>query len=581
MGKIIKRKVEKTFPWFLSLCLLSSLVLGFSFNINFDLIPGNDRGLINMSQEAQADTATTTVEVADAAPYFAAGDEPEEDPASASTSPVNIGSSIDFKGTGTDPEGLGFLLVICTASSASVSNWVPSCDGGGTELCSTASTTDQTETSCTYNNVSDPGSETQEWYGFVCDKNRCSDPHQGGATASGSPVYINHHPNLASVNTTVDDQEPGGTFTIEGTVTDGDTEGGADELTMYVCDSNNFTLGLGCVDNEICNGTSTSPNVSCNYTDTSPTPDQAYTYYAFVYDWHDLEATSSVSSNYTIINVSPEIGDGTVSLNAGQNINLNIKNATEVEVAATTTSVTDQNGCTDLSNATSTMYLSGEGAGCSADDNNCYLVSSCTLSDCSGNTDPTATYTCTTTFAYHTVPTDAGVGGGYAGQSWYARITVTDDNGTATSSSYTTLDGVEVVSAAALDITEIMIDYGVVDSNSNTDTWNASTTVINYGNTPLDNELYGLDLEDGANFIGGENQKFSTSTFDYDTGGTNLTASSSPGLDLDVEIARPTDQSDFSDVIWWGIGIPLGTVSGEYYGQNTFSASEDADGNWN
>lgn len=566
----------------MSVCLLGSMVLGFSFNINFDFIDGNDIGFISMSQEAQADTATTSVEVADAAPYFAVGDEPEESPASASTSPVNIGDDITFKGTGTDPEGTGFSLVICTASSASVSDWTPSCGAGGEILCSSASTTDQTETTCTYNNVDDPGSETLEWYGFVCDKHRCSDPHQGGSTASGSPVYINHHPQVTGVNTTVDNQEPGGTFTIEGSVTDSDTAGEADEISMYVCNTNSFDISGGCdPGEEICNGTSTSPNVSCNYTDTAPTPDQAYDYYAFFYDWHDLEATSSVSSNYTVINVSPEIGIGTVSLNAGQDIDLNIKGASEVEVAATTTSVTDQNGCTDLSNATSTIYLSSAGADCSADDNDCYLVNSCALSDCSGDSDPTATYTCTTTFAYHSIPTDAGVGGGYASQSWFARITAIDDDSAATSSSYTTLDGVEVVSAAALDVTQLMIDYGVVDSNSNTDAWNASTTIVNYGNTPLDSELYGDDLVDGANFIGVENQKYSTSSFDYDLSGTTLNASSSPGQNLNIDIARPTSQADVDDVIWWGIGIPLGTVSGEYTGQNTFVATEDGDGNWN
>ncbi|MBD3247744.1 hypothetical protein GF382_00445 [Candidatus Falkowbacteria bacterium] len=590
MGKIIKRKVQRTFPWIMSLCLISSLVVGFSFNINFDFIPGNDKGIFNIGHEVQADTATTTVEVRNAAPYFDTGDEPEEDPASASTSPVNIGDSISFKGTGTDPEGDPYYLIICTASSASVTGGnPPTCGGGGSQLCISATTTSGSQISCTYNNLTDPGSETQEWYAFVCDDHPttpgCSDANQGVGVASGSPVYVNHHPSLASVSTTVDNQEPGGTFTIEASVTDGDTEGGADEMTLYVCTTNSFTLGAGCDATTICTGSSTSPNVSCNYTDTAPTPDQAYTYYAFVYDWHDLEATSSVSSNYTIINVSPSIGVGTVSLNSGSDINLNIKGASEVEVAATTNSVTDQNGCTDLNGATSTMYLSGVAGGsdCSADDNDCYTVSSCTLSSCTGADDPTATYTCSTTFAFHTIPTDAGVGGGYDAMSWYAKITATDDNSVSTSSSYTTLNGVEVVSAAALDVTEVQIDFGVVDSNGNTGSWNASTTVINYGNTPLDTELYGDDLLEswvGPSLIGVENQEFSTSTFTYGSG-TDLTASSSPGLNLNVDIARPTNQSDLSDIIYWGIQVPLGTISGNYYGVNTFSATEDADGNWN
>ena len=474
-------------------------MIGFSFNVNFDFISDNDRGLINISQEAQADTATTTVEVMNAAPYFDTGDEPEEDPASASTSPVNIGGSIDFKGIGTDPEGDDYWLLICTADSATSSiGSAPSCTGAGSQLCVSSKASSTDETSCTYGSVTDPGLEMQVWYAFVCDDHgtypRCSASNQGGSTASGSPVYINHYPYLSAVNTTVDNQEPGGTFTIQGTITDGDTEGGADELEMHICTTNSFT-SYTCDATTICTGTSTSPNVSCNYIDTAPTPDQAYTYYAFVFDWHNLQATSTASSTYTIINVSPQIGAGTVVLNGGSDIEPNVKNASEILVYATSSSVTDQNGCTDLSGATSTIYLSGAtgGADCSADDNDCYLVSACTLSDCSGASDATATYSCTTTMAFYTIPTDAGVGGGYAAMSWFARIGVSDE-AVGTSSSYTTLNGVEVVSAAALDVTEVLIDYGTVESNNDTGAWNASTTVVNYGNTPIDSELYGDDL---------------------------------------------------------------------------------------
>lgn len=593
MGKIIKKKVERSFPWLVSLCLLGTLMVGFSFNLTFDFIPGNDRGLISMSQEAQADTATTTVEVMNAAPYFANGFEPEEDPASASSSPVNIGGSIDFKGTGTDPEGDDYWLLICTSDSAtSTIGSAPSC--GGTQLCVSNKASSTVEASCTYSNLTDPGSETQVWYGFVCDDHntspRCSLSDQGVGTASGSPVYVNHHPILTTVNTTVDNQAPGGTFTIQGNVTDSDTSGGADELTMYVCATSSFSIAGGCAGaptNEICSGTSNSPNVSCQYTDTAPTPDAAYTYYAFVYDWHELQATNTITNfnTYTIINVSPEIGAGTVTLNGGTNIGLNIKNATEVSINTLSTSITDQNGCTDLVGATSTIYLSGVAgaAGCAANDNDCYQIASCVLSACTGDTDPTATYTCTTDMAFHTIPTNTG---DYSAQSWYSRITAYDE-AYSTSSDYNTLNGVEVLAAAALDVTQAIIDYGIVESNNDTGAVNAATTIVNFGNTPLETELEGEDLQrvGGGGIIEVQNQEYATSSFTYSTG-IDLVASSSyvgPALQAGLVSPRPTNQTNVEDVVYWGIAIPLGTVSGNYEAYNTFTATVDNDGNenWN
>ena len=61
-----------------------------------------------------------------------------------------------------------------------------------------------------------------------------------------------------------------------------------------------------------------------------------------MFDNHGLEATSSpLSSSYTIDNVPPVLG--TLLLNGGLPVTLNVKGAPDVTVSTVNSSVTDQN----------------------------------------------------------------------------------------------------------------------------------------------------------------------------------------------------------------------------------------------
>jgi hypothetical protein len=587
MGKIIKEKAKKSLPLILMICLMNLFFMGFSFNLNFDLVGLNEKtGLFDFSREAKADQASTTVTVMNAPPWFTVA--PEENPSSTSTSPVNIGASIGFQGTGTDGEGDDYWFIVCTTTEATstVVAPAPTCVAGN-YLCRSAKASSTVQATCTYNNVKNVAPETQAWYAFVCDDHagdpRCSVVGAQGSGNSGSPFYVNHPPSLTNAYTSVDNQAPGGTFTIYAESVDNDTTGGTDEIEMYACSTNAWTLSSGCTATTLCTGSSTSPDVSCNYTDTAPTQDQAYNYWVFIKDWHELTGTGNGdSSTYTITNVAPTVAN--VSLNRGQNINLNIKNAPGVDVLATSTSITDNNGCQDVVSATSTIYLGtvAGGANCTANDNNCYKTAAayCFLSGCDAgpDSDATVSFICSTTMAFHAVPTD--VGSGAAATSWYARITAWDESSFG-SGSYTTLNGVEVVSTAALEVTQLSIDYGIIQAGMDSGTDNSTTTIVNYGNTPIDTAISGMDMlmnGVGPQLIGIERQEWNLANFAYGAG--TDTSSTTPAT-ADTVIDRPTNATDVTDDVYWGIGLPSSIPSADYEGYNIFTVVEDPDGNWN
>ncbi|MDD5527637.1 MAG: hypothetical protein PHO56_01520 [Patescibacteria group bacterium] len=587
MGKILKRKIKHTLPIIVIFCLLNILTLGFSFNLNLNFVKVQERGLVKMAIGAQADTATTSVIVKNAPPAFSVS--PTEVPTSTSTTPVNVGGSIGFQATGLDGEGDDYWLIICSTNSATSTQpgGLPTC--GVTEFCLSNKASSSVSASCTYNNVTDPGAETQAWYAFVCD-DHYGDPHCSlsgqGSGDGGSPFYVNHAPRLVHLYTSVDNQDPGVNFTFTASTSDSDVLGGTDHMNLYVCaTTTGWTAGGGCgVGSTLCVGSSTlNTSISCTYATGIPRMHGAYTYYGFVKDWHGLAASqgNGTSSTYNVNNVAPTISN--VTLNQGNNITLNIKNAPAVLVKASSTSVTDNNGCTDLSSATSTIYIESatSGANCAADDSYCYQIgtSYCSISKCSGPTSATAAVTCSTSMAFYAMPTDASSIASTS--SWYAKIKVADAPGLKGEASYTVLNGVEVVSASALEVSELDIPYGTVQAGTNTGATNALTTIINFGNTPIDTEVSGTDMSKnsiGPEIIGIENQKHLKTAFNFNAEGT-VTSSSTPDT-VQTDVSRPTSAVDVSNPIYWGIAVPFGTPSANFYGQNLFTVVLDKYDNW-
>lgn len=571
MSQKIKKRIKHTVPGFVIICLINLLVVGLFFN-NLNL-PDLALGINN----AQADTATTSVTVKNAPPAFTV--QPAESEVSTTTSPTNTGASVTFTGQASDPETNQYYLIVCSTNAVAPANGdAPSC--GAVQRCRSGATNSGVATSCRYDNVQD-AAQTQDWYAFVCDNHAteadCSLASQGTGD-SGSPLSINHNPFLASVSTTDDNKVPGGTFQVTAQAYDNDSAGTQDDVTFYICDTNSFATSTGCASgHELCHATSTT-NPQCSFADTAPTVDQSYTYYAFAYDNHYHQATNTPSSTYTIINVAPQASNVVLTASAftGSNINPGIKNGTSTIVYATSTSITDNNGCTDLDQATSSAFLSSVGFMCVGDANNCYhmAAASCAITECTDDQDTTATVVCSSTIANYAVPTDASAGNPKSALTWYARMQIFDEaaSGAATSS------GVDMNTVTALDVTENTIPYGQIKSGQDTDYFNATTTVVNFGNAPLDSTVTGTDMT-GPSTIAVYNQYYSLNMFNYPTGATALTSTTTPEAGL--SIARPTSAANVSGEVLWGIGIPAGTQSGVYTGTNTFGGALESGGNWN
>lgn len=604
MAKELKKQIKRSFPWFMIFSLLlSTFAAGLIFNLDFKISASRDQGLeVSFNKQeavAQDDTATTSVEVRNAPPEFLVDTAEEtvlphqDTPFSTSTSPVNVGESVGFSATAKDAESNDYKLFVCDSNSITVdASGGESHACGGVEFCSSewTSATDDSgdEAACVYDNVTDPGAETEEWYAFVCDNHstqaECSAVNQGELPGTGddsSPFYVNHAPDFTYTYTSDDNKDPGGTFTVTASSTDSDTADQADEMYMYVCSTDSWATSTGCTATEWCSGTSTTDSIDCSFATTTPAMDDDWSYNVFVKDWHEFAAPANSRTNtYTVNNVAPQVSS--VSLNEGSNISVSFRGMPEVE-ASITGQISDNNVCTDISHATSSVYWSSvTGAyNCSADDDNCYQVGSvdCSMDSgtCTGGSDSNASYTCTTTMAYHAIPTDASDGNPNSGTWWLGAIRAFDDDG-ATHVDVSPDDAVDVEGTVALHLSEEEVPYGVVRGGMDTGDYNATTTTWNYGNVPLDNGIEGADMvKDDASgeVIEVWNQTYELSTFTY-PGSWTLTSTSTE--QRDITAPKPTTASpDVYDEMYWGIAIPAGKSSGNYYGSTTFQAIVDGD----
>lgn len=609
MSKIIKKQIERSMPLFVIICLLcSSTIYGLLFNYGINISVKNNKISVSVGRQevkAQTDTATTTVMVRNAPPTFSV--EAAEVGASTSTTPINLGYSIGFTANANDTENNDYYLLICKTPGATASSTggAPACTTGPT-LCVSGVTAIAGQASCTYNNVVDPTSiggaddEIQDWYAYVCDNHTvegsCSDTYSQGAAPNdgnnSSPFYVNHAPVYTAINTAVNNRDPGQMFTVTASLTDVDTRGGNDELQVDVCSSNvGWATSTGCAaGTQLCTGTSTlaDGSVSCQFATSTialgwVAVDGTYPYYAFVKDWHGMPAAAnSRTANYVVNNVAPTVTG--VTLNSGSTITLNLKTAPRIVVTATAT-ISDMNACADATTATATIYWSGStGWNCSADEDNCYKIGTANCvrqnATCGVYPDATVEFICTTTMAFHAVPTDGTAGNPYSGTWWEAAVTGIDEalRGTASSAPNT----VDVAGVSALAVEENQIPYGSIRGGQNSSTTNATTTIDNYGNVPINTTFEGVDMlrQGGGGWIGSDQQWYSLSNFTYGAGTWQL-ASGSPSAARNLDLIRPTTAlSDISDQVFWGIAIPAGKLSGIYDGSNIFRSVVDAGAGW-
>lgn len=261
-----------------------------------------------------------------------------------------------------------------------------------------------------------------------------------------------------------------------------------------------------------------------------------------------LGASSTVS--ITVSNSLPTISSQ--YLNAGGAITL-IENATgSVGVTAT---ITDNNGCEDLTQATVAVYKSGTtcaSAG-NADNDDCYFAT--VPITCSGS----LSYSLNQSFNiyYYADPADY----------WLATIIPTDNTGDGSSydAATVTMNYLQAINVSAL-------DYGSLNPGAKS-TGSHTTTVTNSGNVAADFYLQGTSLGCVSGCIGTipvANQKYKLTAFEYDDspGGTALSGDNAAA---GANIAKATQASNPSTAsVYWQISVPNG-VKGALSGTTTFT----------
>ncbi len=268
-------------------------------------------------------------------------------------------------------------------------------------------------------------------------------------------------------------------------------------------------------------------------------------------------ATTSVD----VGNATPTVSS--VVLNTGSLIQLTENATTTISCTAT---ITDENGGSDVSSATSTIHRSGVATTCSADDNNCYQITSgnCVLDAPAGND---RGVTCSADIWFHADPTDAGT---YNGDTWACKVTGTDSQSASGSNTDGTPPEMETLSALNADSS---ISYGTLGAGQTMDPITATTTVTTTGNATIDVNVSGTTMTGTGDPIAIAQQKYATSSVAY----ASATALSGTPTSIELESAKPTDNSpsNQSDDVLWGLAVPGGQTVGSYGGVNTFTAVAD------
>jgi hypothetical protein len=524
-----------------------------------------------------AESVTTSVIVGNSAPGFSVA--PHETVASTTTSPTNVGSTVTFAATGTDGNGDNYYLAICKTDAISANNQaVPTCTGGN--WCISTSTTSASEASCGYGTVS-AAAESNAWFAFVCDystASTCSVSSQG-AGDSGSPFEVNHSPSFPTINNN-SPLDPGSTMTWTSAVgvSDSDTN---DTVKLLVCKTTGVS-GSSCdggTSDTWCASNLGSSSPTCGIGISIPTADTSYNAYAYVFDMHNFAASGAnqgVGASYVVNNIAPVIS--AISVNGGSTITLNESSTAPVVLGAT---ITDNNGCTDLSTITGDIYRSGVGnsncdAGGEANYNNCYPALSCSVAGgntCDGATDPSASYQCTANLKNYADPTDSNTT--YDGQTWKDTFHAVDNN--SVSDTLEIGSGVVLNSLLAMDIGSSLA-YGNVSTGQTVDPLSKLTVITATGNVGLDQELSGVDMSDGSTHtIAVGYQKYALSASTAYAVGTTLTTSAT---ESELNCTKTTSDTGSTKPTYWGISIPQGTFAASYSGTNTITAVKGEYAQW-
>ena len=282
--------------------------------------------------------------------------------------------------------------------------------------------------------------------------------------------------------------------------------------------------------------------------------------------------TSQTATTSVVVgNAAPTVSN--VILNNAGAITLTANATTSIYVNAT---ITDNNGCTDIQNGTTTILVYRSGYTSSTcltttDNQSCYRVTTFSASStCTGlGTSVNTTSSVDIWYFADSTENPAPPTSTYPSQNWLATVIFKDpSNATGSNDSA----GVELNVLTAINVTTSSINYATVAANNNTGATNQVTTSTNAGNSTTTIKVSAQStLTNEANSITTSSQKYATTTFTYGTGDTALsdTATTISGTTM----VTPTSTSNVNRTVFWGIAIPAGTATGTYTGVNLFTAS--------
>ncbi len=562
---------NKFVPWFL--CLL--LIL-------------QGAGLYHIAS-VFATGASTSAGVNNKAPTFTTI--PYEDPTSSSAAPTNVGADVTFKAIANDKNSDPYYLAVCTTSAVTPhASAAPTCTVGTWKV--SAETASDVMATAAYT-VLQGDASSNAWYAFACDKNAnsaCS-AVSSGSGESGTPFYVNHAPTF-TVFADDSPKNPGATVTWTSTASDSDS----DNVTLFVCKTASFN-GTTCAGGQWCNSSPVLSNPTCNVAMDSVMQDKNYTAYGYIVDARGALASGGqqgVDSVLTISNVAPSItassiglfdtdgsGDMTLTVSQGETPNFTVK-----------FTVTDANSCLnassgqEIASALINVRRSGIAAGSCLitednDANHCYpdayasWTNSCVQdgASCSGNTDPTSTWTCTFPLQYHADPTVTD--SQFPTENLLAEVKAIYDN-SADTGWITATTGTEMGQFMAYDLNTATIVYGDLDPGA--DATEQSTVLEATGNVGLDENLSGTVLTSGGNTIAIAQQHYNLTAALGWVAGTALSGTAAEAeLNLGKTIATG---SPLTKNTYWVLRVPDPQATGSYTGTNTIEGKVGEVADW-
>lgn len=268
---------------------------------------------------------------------------------------------------------------------------------------------------------------------------------------------------------------------------------------------------------------------------------------------------------------TPVISD--LTLNGGNDISLVPNSSVIVNVTGV---ISDSLGYSHITTVNGKVFRSGAwnyGTNdCTENTNNCYTLSGCALTNCSGNS---CNISCSTNIYSNAESTDDSNNYMFSHESWRAYLRVADllvNIGEGFSPDSTT----DVLETIALTSNTGSVSYGGLMAGANSGSTNQQVVISNVGNRPFDITINATDMCRDYPTCSGTyqkipvaNQRYSLTSFTY-PGGKALSSSSS---NLLLRDSKPTDYpSNSSKTIYFGMAIPSGLPTASYSGEINIAA---------